>query len=852
MCSTLPSPGEKSRRNAGIQAALSFADLALPITEMAETQTILQPSQQAREKFLRHRLGIPDDAERVIVFAESSHWDPNWLLTSEEYFRRFVRPNLDRAIDELLRDPRRVYSVECIFFLRQYWERRPEQHDTIRTLINEGRLRLTSSGVTTADTLLPATEAILRDFLIGQEWLRANGMAQEPRVAYFPDSFGHSPALPSLLNAAGFELAAVTRIDGMWFPGADYELPRRFPRPGSSAALLLKEEHTLDFVWRAPDGAEVLCHWNAYTYGQGDLLAHRGLTRVYVLPIAFPDRSDRNVAHKIERFAAQLTPYSRTPYLFCPIGFDFVGPIPDLVTLLDRYNRIHYPRTGIWAINAGIDDYLALIDCHRDALPVLELDPNPYWTGFYTSRPTLKKRCHELVDLLLLAERLALLPENADAEQVIAKDLENAWWDAVVSNHHDFITGTSPDRVVHCEQRPWLERAVATASAAVTRLTPDTRLAGHQRPRIRRVEPPEWRSQGGKVEVHTPHYAVEFAEDAGGSIIRAWCPVTQMPLLTEVSNDLVSYKDSGGLWRMGHEFRGGVFKEATRASDRPARLQVRERDSGLEVVCVTDLDGETIHRLIWFRSDSPVIRLRVEGRAAERRTVTVRFSTNLSASRIVMDAPGAVIVRAPEKLYAPTFWPLHQFVHVQDNADGRGVALCLGMPGAVSCRPDGRLEVIALRNATRERAFGFLPLLAMPVSGREQSIHAFDYAILFTPAGDWRQNGIPLVAHSIVDSPWDTTGRAKLRELAASVVTTDRAEVVVTAVKPASRGDGLIARLSTLTSPGSPVAVSIRDRTVKAAFLCDARERDLEALEVRAGTAHLTMPGTIATVRLLT
>lgn len=852
MCSTLPSPGEKSRRNAGIQAALSFADLALPITEMAETQTILQPSQQAREKFLRHRLGIPDDAERVIVFAESSHWDPNWLLTSEEYFRRFVRPNLDRAIDELLRDPRRVYSVECIFFLRQYWERRPEQHDTIRTLINEGRLRLTSSGVTTADTLLPATEAILRDFLIGQEWLRANGMAQEPRVAYFPDSFGHSPALPSLLNAAGFELAAVTRIDGMWFPGADYELPRRFPRPGSSAALLLKEEHTLDFVWRAPDGAEVLCHWNAYTYGQGDLLAHRGLTRVYVLPIAFPDRSDRNVAHKIERFAAQLTPYSRTPYLFCPIGFDFVGPIPDLVTLLDRYNRIHYPRTGIWAINAGIDDYLALIDCHRDALPVLELDPNPYWTGFYTSRPTLKKRCHELVDLLLLAERLALLPENADAEQVIAKDLENAWWDAVVSNHHDFITGTSPDRVVHCEQRPWLERAVATASAAVTRLTPDTRLAGHQRPRIRRVEPPEWRSQGGKVEVHTPHYAVEFAEDAGGSIIRAWCPVTQMPLLTEVSNDLVSYKDSGGLWRMGHEFRGGVFKEATRASDRPARLQVRERDSGLEVVCVTELDGETIHRLIWFRSDSPVIRLRVEGRAAERRTVTVRFSTNLSASRIVMDAPGAVIVRAPEKLYAPTFWPLHQFVHVQDNADGRGVALCLGMPGAVSCRPDGRLEVIALRNATRERAFGFLPLLAMPVSGREQSIHAFDYAILFTPAGDWRQNGIPLVAHSIVDSPWDTTGRAKLRELAASVVTTDRAEVVVTAVKPASRGDGLIARLSTLTSPGSPVAVSIRDRTVKAAFLCDARERDLEALEVRAGTAHLTMPGTIATVRLLT
>ena len=34
---------------------------------------------------------------------------------------------------------------------------------------------------------------------------------------------------------------------------------------------------------------------------------------------------------------------------------------------------------------------------------------------------------------------------------------------------------------------------------------------------------------------------------------------------------------------MGHEFRGGVFKEAARASDWPARLQVRDCDGSLEV-----------------------------------------------------------------------------------------------------------------------------------------------------------------------------------------------------------------------------------------------------------------------------
>jgi hypothetical protein len=805
------------------------------------------PSRQEREKALRRRLGIPDDAERVIVFAESSHWDPNWLRTSEEYFHKLVGPNLDRAVGELMSEPRRVYSIECVFFLRMYWERRPERRDVVRELVNEGRLRLTSSGVTTADTILPGTEAILRDFLIGQEWLRTNGMTQEPRVAYFPDSFGHSPALPSVLKAAGFDMAAVTRIDGMYFVGADYELKRRFPRPGSSAAMLMKEVRTLDFVWRGPDGAEVLCHWNAYTYGQGDMLAHRGLTRVYLFPLAVPDRSDRNVAGKIKRFVGQLSPYSRTPYLFCPIGFDFVGPIPGLVTLLDRYNRNHYPSTGVWACNAGLDDYLALVDCRRDELPVLEFDPNPYWTGFYASRPTLKKLCHEAVGQLLLAERLAMLPENAGAERAIVGELEGSWWDVVVANHHDFITGTAPDRVVDLEQRPSLERSITAASAAVTRLAPQVR---HEAQR-ERPQPPEWRSQGGRIEVRTPHYVVELDEEVGGGIVRAWHPVSQRPVLGGVSNDLVSYRDSGGLWRMGHEFRGGTFKEGARASDRRARLDVREHEDGLEITCATKLDGEPVQRLLWFSSVSLLIRFRVSGRAAERRGVTVRFATGVPVKTLAMDANGGVVIRPLERLYNPTFWPVQSFVHLQEEAGGPGVAFCLDLPGAVSCRPDGCLEAVALRNAVRERAFRFVPIPAMPASGHERSAHDFDYAILFTASGDWKANSIPLVAGTVAETPWDSGDRMALRDMGNSAVSSSQPEVIVTAVKTASRGEGFIVRLCTLSSPGARAVIAVRDRPVRQAFLCDARERDLEPLPVEAGAAHVTMPGTIATVRLL-
>jgi len=816
------------------------------------------PAARERERALRQRLGIPDDAARVLIFAESSHWDPDWLWTSEEYYR-LVRVSLDRAVEELLREPRRVYSAECMFFLRMYWERRPEMRDKVRGLVNAGRLRLTSSGVTTADTLVPRSEAILRDWLLGQEWLRENGMTAEPRLAYFADSFGCSPALPTLLRAAGFDQAAITRVDGMYILFSDYDPPSSFPRPGSTAEQLLKRERSLDFVWRGPDGAEVLAHWNAFSYSQGDLLAHHGLDRSYVLPVAWADRSEPHVARRIGCYVAQLAPLSRTPYLFCPIGSDFVAPIPGLCELLDRYNRVRYPESGVWAVNAGLDDYLNLVECHRDLLPTLALDPNPYWTGFYTSRPSLKRLAHELVDSLILAERLACSarrggssPCYGDAPGHPSSSYE-PWWIAATANHHDFITGTSPDRVVEAEQRPWLERAKVEADAALDRLAGAAAAADavHEPPL-----PPlpacaslRWRRVGTQVQVRTEYYALMLDEAAGGAIVEASGPAGQL-LLAGPSNDLVSYRDAGGLWRMGHEYRGGCFKEDSRASQRPASLEVREQAGGLEIEWAAQLNGQPIRRLLWL-DGSPIIRGRVEGRAADRHTITLRFASGLAARAAAMDVPGGVVERPLVKVYDPTFWPVQSFWHARDRSSGRGLALFLGLPGAVSCRADGRIEAVALRNATRERAWGILPLLATIATGHERHTCAFDYALVFTPSGDWRENDLPGIAHRLSTGPW-AGPRAGLHALAASAVTVDRSDVFVVAAKPAWRGEGIIIRLYTYAAFGAPVVLRLPGHAVQAAALCDARERDLAPLEVRDGAVHLTMPGAIATVRLNT
>jgi hypothetical protein len=178
----------------------------------------------------------------------------------------------------------------------------------------------------------------------------------------------------------------------------------------------------------------------------------------------------------------------------------------------------------------------------------------------------------------------------------------------------------------------------------------------------------QWRYQEEILHVRTSRYVVEISWEAGGGILRLSSLPTGQILLDTLSNDLVSYRDSGGLWRMGHEFRGGTFREAA-------------------------LDE-------------------------------------------------------------------------------------LAFPGT---------------------------------------------------------------------APFCAQGA-----LAASPVTVDHPGFEVTPVEPAFRGQGLVARLHTFTTPLPAVTLAVPGRAIETAFLCDARERDLEPLELRDGLVQLLMPGAIATVRLLT
>ncbi|MBL8951011.1 MAG: hypothetical protein JNK82_09560 [Myxococcaceae bacterium] len=784
------------------------------------------------EDQLRAALGIPVDARRVLLFAESSHWDTNWLETSEGYFNKRVAPILDGVMRALREDHERVYNIESLFFLKLYWERRPEMRDDVRARFGSRQLRLLATSFTTPDTLLPHPEAILRDFQLGHAWLKEVGLPDAPGTAYFPDNFGHSPHLPSLMNAVGVTAVGLTRIDGMYFIGADWARRSTFPRAESTAALLEKVHHTHDFVWRDDSGSEVLCHWNAHTYFLGDMLAHKGVIRWNGNTFALPWRTRRHVAGRVASYVKQLQPYARTPYLFCPIGMDFNDPIVGLKALLDRYNDEQYEKTGTWCLLAGMDDYFALINTRRADLPVLEADPNPYWMGFLATRPEVKQRPTRIARKLIIAEKLSATRAH---DEHLHGSIQRAWSTLVLSNHHDYIPGTSPDHVWHDEQKPWLDAAEAAAEKALELARAGTKTAPARAATGFVTLLPDGKQ---RLILETPDFKATVSRVDGGCLTSFI--TSQGELLNGPSFDLVAYHDDGGLWRLGHEFNGGKFRELERASKKPARIDVKTSEDQVRITLVTELGGEKFFRTLTARAGEPFVRLRVEGVARPRYTVTCRIATALSPTELEMDTIGGVIKRPRERLYSPTFWAVPSRLTLND---GRQLHALFETPTAASLSPGGGLEWIVARNAPKERAWGWLPVLAHPIGGTNEESQHHEAALM--GRGDVEQ------AKRLLELHWLPEEHRPASSYADELVCCDSPDVKVHAVKRSHDGDGVTVRLFCERPSGVRVRVWLKGHPVRHARRCDALERELETLTVDSeGSVLVPLSSRLTSLRL--
>jgi hypothetical protein len=169
------------------------------------------------------------------------------------------------------------------------------------------------------------------------------------------------------------------------------------------------------------------------------------------------------------------------------------------------------------------------------------------------------------------------------------------------------------------------------------------------------------------------------------------------------------------------------------------------------------------------------------------------------------------------------------------------------IPGAICYRPDGLIDLIALRNAPRERAYGFLPLPANPARGHEWETYCFDYALFFAPDG-WGE--IPALARALRTGPWDSPLPNGLHRLGTELVVTDNPAVWIAAVKQPAHAKGMIVRLATHATPENLIGVRLPYHEIKAAQLCDGRENPIRALPIHDGVVQVHMRGAFATLHI--
>jgi alpha-mannosidase len=136
------------------------------------------------------------------IIVSHTHWDREWYRTFQEFRARLV-DTVDVVLDLLDQDPgwRFVLDGQTIV-IEDYLAIRPDQAERLGTAVRSGRLTI-GPWYVQPDSLLPSGETHVRNLLEGRRVGEHYGPVS--RVAYTPDSFGHPAQFPQLFAGFGLD-----------------------------------------------------------------------------------------------------------------------------------------------------------------------------------------------------------------------------------------------------------------------------------------------------------------------------------------------------------------------------------------------------------------------------------------------------------------------------------------------------------------------------------------------------------------------------------------------------------------------------------------------------------------------
>lgn len=337
-----------------------------------------------------------------------THDDVGWLKTVDEYFygannsiqHAGVQYILDSVIDALGKSEsgllRRFIYVEIAFFQRWWREQNEETRALVRKYVSNGQLEFINGGWCMNDEAATHYAAIIDQMTLGLAYLNLEfGEAARPRIGWHIDPFGHSSTMSTLLAMMG--------MDAFFFGRIDYQ----------DKAKRLNESQ-MEMIWRGTaDLGSLSDIFTGVTY------------HGYNPPEGFcfdqscadtPIQDDKNlennnVDERVEQFVAAIRDQAchyRSGEIMMTMGSDFqyenahlwFKNLDKLITYVRQYAADHghnitleysTPTRYLDAVYAASEKQgLAYTVKTDDFFPYAD-NPFAYWSGYFTSRPALKR-----------------------------------------------------------------------------------------------------------------------------------------------------------------------------------------------------------------------------------------------------------------------------------------------------------------------------------------------------------------------------------------------------------------------------------------------------------------------------
>ncbi|XP_039584861.1 epididymis-specific alpha-mannosidase [Passer montanus] len=404
---------------------------------------------------------------RAFVVAHS-HMDVGWVYTVQESMHAYAANVYTTVIEELMKGKQRKFiAVEQEFF-RLWWDMvaTDTQKQQVHQLLQEGRLEFVIGGQVMHDEAVTLIDDQILQLMEGHGFLYET-FGFRPQFSWHVDPFGASATTPTLFALAGFNAHLISRID--------YDLKAD-----------MQKNKKLQFVWQGSPSLsarqEIFTHvMDQYSYCTPSQLPFSNRSGFFWNGFAtfpdppkdgiYPDMSlpvtDANLHQYAQTMVANIkerAAWFRTGDVLWPWGCDkqfFNASVQysNMDLLVDYINK-HSAEFGVTVQYATVSDYFQAVYSRnltweiRDSQDFLPYSTEPFqaWTGFYTSRSTLKGIARRASSLLYAGESFFTQyvlkhPEGSICKCKALKQLQSLRWAVSEVQHHDGITGTESPKV---------------------------------------------------------------------------------------------------------------------------------------------------------------------------------------------------------------------------------------------------------------------------------------------------------------------------------------------------------------------------------------------------------------------